>query len=160
MATATITDVRFLGLVPKSIIQVLQKYANDIKHSSGNENKFYALIDQLITASINRVITIQKTIQIMLSQKKHELASILKDETMSNITCQHGILVTLKHNPPTIPTLRIHHDKRVTQPNAEFFGRRVSSSGQCTVPIIKACAQDAIVRLCATSEHFSLSKLC
>jgi len=74
IATATITDVGYLGLFPKGILQVLQRYTQDVKRSTPTkENQLNKLIEKLITAFIYRPITIQKTIQIMLAKKKKDL---------------------------------------------------------------------------------------
>jgi hypothetical protein len=61
MVTATITDVGFMGLFPKQLLQILAKYANDIKKSNQDNDEFISLIDNLVTAFIYRPITMQKS---------------------------------------------------------------------------------------------------
>ncbi len=76
MANATITDVSFMRLFPKALLQILLQYANKIKRFNRDDNKFRALIDDLITAFIYRPITMQKIIQIMVVHKKNELQAL------------------------------------------------------------------------------------
>jgi hypothetical protein len=74
LATATIIDVGYLGLLPKGLIQVRQGYTQELKHArSMHEHRFMELTDKLITAFIYRPITIQKTIQIMLAKRMKDL---------------------------------------------------------------------------------------
>jgi hypothetical protein len=61
MVTATITDVGFMGLFSKQLLQIVAKYANDIKKSNQDNDKFISLIDNLVTAFIYRPITMQKS---------------------------------------------------------------------------------------------------
>jgi hypothetical protein len=74
--SATITDVGFLGLFPKSLLQILCQYAREVDKSGHNKDEFLTLVNKLITAFIYRPIIIQKTIQIMLSKMKN----IITDE--------------------------------------------------------------------------------
>jgi hypothetical protein len=74
LATATIIDVGYLGLLPKGLIQVLQGYTQELKHARlMHEHRFMELTDKLIMAFIHRPITIQKTIQIMLAKRMKDL---------------------------------------------------------------------------------------
>jgi len=67
---ATIMDVGYLGLFPKSMLQTLLQYTRHLTNN-GKEKRFYtALIDNLITAFIYRPITIQNVIQIMMVKEK------------------------------------------------------------------------------------------
>jgi len=84
MASATITDVGFLGLFSKALVKVLSGYTRAIKQSNQDEAKFQTLVDKLITAFIYRLITMQKTIQIMLSHKKNELLNLVKNASLSS----------------------------------------------------------------------------
>jgi hypothetical protein len=84
MASATITDVGFLGLFPKALVKVLSRYTRAIKQSNQDEAKFQTLVDKLLTAFIYRPITMQKTIQIMLSHKKNELLNLVKNASLSS----------------------------------------------------------------------------
>ena len=61
---ATIIDVTFLGLFPKSLLEVLRKYKNGLKQDAQPEFDF--LIRGLISAVIYRAITIQHIIQYLL----------------------------------------------------------------------------------------------
>ena len=62
--TATIIDVTFLGLFPKSLLEVLQKYKNGLKQDAQPEFDF--LIRGLVSAVIYRAITIQHIFQYLL----------------------------------------------------------------------------------------------
>jgi len=73
IATASITDVGYLGLFPKPILQTLYQYARDIKKFNQDNDEFIDLIDKLITAFLYRPITMQKTIQLMIAEKKKSL---------------------------------------------------------------------------------------
>jgi hypothetical protein len=76
IATATITDVEYLGLFPKPTLQTLYQYARDIKKFNQDNNKFTILIDKLITAFLYRPIIMQKTIQLMIADKKKSLCMV------------------------------------------------------------------------------------
>jgi hypothetical protein len=73
IATATITDVGYLGLFPKPILQTLYQCARDIKKFNQDNDEFMGLIDKLITAFLYRPITMQKNIQLMITEKKKSL---------------------------------------------------------------------------------------
>jgi hypothetical protein len=73
IASTTIADVSFLGFFPKKLLQILQKYANEIKRFNQDSGDFISLIDNLVTAFIYRAITLQKIIRMMIAKKKAEL---------------------------------------------------------------------------------------
>ena len=73
IATATITDVGYLGLFPKSILKMLHQYAREIGRFNQDKGEFMTLIDKLLTAFIYRPITIQKMIQLMITKKKKSI---------------------------------------------------------------------------------------
>jgi len=91
LATATIIDVGYLGLLPKGLIQVLQDYTQELKQArSTHECRFMELMDKLITAFIYRPITIQKTIQIMLAKRMQDLENAPQPPNNNNRpTAQH-----------------------------------------------------------------------
>ena len=71
MATATIIDVRFMGLFPKALLRVLRTYSQNVRRTSPNKQQtFEALTNALISAFIYRTITMQQVIQIMLAKEK------------------------------------------------------------------------------------------
>jgi len=80
IASATITDIGFLGLFPKSLLQTLYRYAKKIEKNSNEKNEFLTLIEKLITAFIYRPITLQKIIQILISNKKSEIQNEHQNE--------------------------------------------------------------------------------
>jgi hypothetical protein len=61
VSSATITDVGSTGLFPKSILQKLYQYAQEIERFQQDKGDFMLLIDNLITAFIYRLLTIKKT---------------------------------------------------------------------------------------------------
>jgi len=68
IASATITDVGFLGLFPIKIFQELRRYAKEVEHCTPAEStEFLHLFDQLICSFIYRPITIQKIIHFLIS---------------------------------------------------------------------------------------------
>jgi hypothetical protein len=73
--TATIIDMGFIGLFPKTILYILHQYANTIKRTFNEEDSksFIKLMENLLTAFIYRPVVIQKVIQLMLChyKKKH-----------------------------------------------------------------------------------------
>jgi len=73
IASATITDIGFLGISPKALLQVLYRYANKIEKNNNGKNEFVTLIEKLITAFMYRSITLQKTVHIFISSKKSEI---------------------------------------------------------------------------------------
>jgi hypothetical protein len=71
IARATISDLCFLGLFPKSLFQALCKYKLIIKKiDEYKSGKFRTHIDALTTAIIYHPITMQKVIQIMLTHHR------------------------------------------------------------------------------------------
>jgi hypothetical protein len=71
LAKATITDVGFMGLFPKGLLQVIQSYHREIKRTqSTNEATFRSLSDKLITAFLYRPITLQKKIRFCSPKRK------------------------------------------------------------------------------------------
>ena len=73
IAAATIIDVGYLGLLPKSILQVLIDYSYQIKRDNQDDNEFAQLRDKFVTAFVYRPITMQKVIQLMIAKEKQEL---------------------------------------------------------------------------------------
>ncbi len=64
---ATITDMNFLGLFPKSLLEVLRRYASNVKKESGIQDfdAFTSLIQKLISAVIYRPIDGTTNIRIL-----------------------------------------------------------------------------------------------
>jgi hypothetical protein len=85
MERATITDVGFLGLFPKPILEVLHIYNREVKKDSNDSDTFTSLIDKLISAFIYRPIMLQKTIQLMIVQKKKQLAKDNNTDPLRNV---------------------------------------------------------------------------
>jgi hypothetical protein len=85
MERATITDVGFLGLFPKPILEVLHTYNREVKKDSNDSDTFTSLIDKLILAFIYRPIMLQKTIQLMIVQKKKQLAKDNNTDPLRNV---------------------------------------------------------------------------
>jgi len=80
IASTTITDIGFLGLFPKSLLQILYRYANKIENHNNDKDEFVTLIEKLITAFIYRPVTLQKIIQILISSKKSEIQNEQQNE--------------------------------------------------------------------------------
>jgi hypothetical protein len=80
VSSATITDVGSTVLFPKSILQKLYQYAQEIERFQQDKGDFMLLIDNLITAFIYRLITIQKVIQLMLTTKKDSLSVAIQED--------------------------------------------------------------------------------
>jgi hypothetical protein len=69
LALATITDVAFLGLFPKQLLQILHRYTYTIQSPSHKE-QYQQLVYMLITSFVYRPIILQKVIHIMLAKQK------------------------------------------------------------------------------------------
>jgi hypothetical protein len=69
LALATITDVAFLGLFPKQLLQIVHRYTYTIQSPSHKE-QYQQLVYMLITSFVYRPIILQKVIHIMLAKKK------------------------------------------------------------------------------------------
>jgi hypothetical protein len=67
VAQATVTDVGFLGLFPKKILQELRNYAREIETENESNDDFIHLMNQLLHTFLYRPITIQKSIQILMA---------------------------------------------------------------------------------------------
>jgi len=127
MANATITDVSFMGLFPKALLQILLQYANEIKWLNRDDNKFRTLIDDLITAFIYRPITMQTIIQIMVVHKKNELQAL----DSQNLTTPSIVLLMVLVDRRQMPTLITNAEAQkqlefVRQINAEYYVLRGS----------------------------------
>jgi len=86
VASATITDVGFLGLFPKSLLQILYQYAREVDKSGHSKDEFKTLVNKLVTAFMYRPIIIQKIIQMMLSKMK----DIIMEENHENPTIDNS----------------------------------------------------------------------
>jgi hypothetical protein len=85
IATATITDVGFLGLFPKQIYQTLLHYSREMERCSATFGKeIMKLIDNIIATFVNRPVTMQKVINILLAQYKNQLAKTEREDEISN----------------------------------------------------------------------------
>jgi hypothetical protein len=73
--SATITEMGFIGLFPKAILDVLHHYTRDIRKTSSVKecNSFIKLIEHLLTAFIYRPVVMQKVIQLMLCKQKKQI---------------------------------------------------------------------------------------
>lgn len=77
IATATITDVSFMGLFPKLVYQALKHYE---KMHPTQADEYKHLMEDLISAFVYRPITIQKVIHILISRKQGDLAQFDEEE--------------------------------------------------------------------------------
>jgi hypothetical protein len=109
IARATISDLCFFSLFPKNLFQALRKYELMIKrfdeHKSG---PFRSLIDALNTAIIYRPITMQKVIQIMLTQHRSTSESIEKDAYNVHTETHSGAESTINSGLSSIETTTDH----------------------------------------------------
>ena len=122
IAQATVTDVGFLGLFPKKILQELRAYARDIEKAKESNDEFIHLMNQLLHTFLYRSITVQKTIQILMSGFKDYLNRLdeQRSKTDSGTTCEEATTVATTtqtspeeppHPPPPVPsTLADNHD--------------------------------------------------
>jgi hypothetical protein len=79
IATATITDVGFLGLFPKKIFQELRRYAKKVeKDTPTASSEFQTLFDRLIDAFVLRPVTIQKIIHMLIAKHKEGIEKLAK----------------------------------------------------------------------------------
>jgi hypothetical protein len=74
MATVTIIDIGFMGLFPKSFMQILTTYTQELKQSiSQTVHEFQRLTEIFVSAFIYRPITLQQVIQIILAHERKQL---------------------------------------------------------------------------------------
>jgi hypothetical protein len=71
IATASITEVSFIGLFPKQIYHVLRSYG---KQHPAIAAEFNNLIEDLISAFVYQPLTMQKVIHILIARQKEILA--------------------------------------------------------------------------------------
>jgi len=125
IARATISDLCFFSLFPKNLFQALRKYVLMIKrfdeHKSG---QFRTLIDALTTAIIYHPITMQKVIQIMLTQHKSTLESIEKDANNVHTETHSGAESTINSGLSSIETTTDHIE---SQSQAEMLCLKMSN---------------------------------
>jgi len=128
MAKATITDLIYLGLIPKDLIHEMQSYAQGIRTSQSDDDKntFLRLIDQLITAIIYRPATMQKVIQIMLTKEKQDIEMECSGY-MNNTNTQDSSETAGRSSRDTIP------------PNNNLRDNQISQTPPHTLPVRKAC---------------------
>jgi hypothetical protein len=111
--------------IPKNLFQALRKYVLMIKrfdeHKSG---QFRTLIDALTTAIIYHPITMQKVIQIMLTQHKSTLESIEKDANNVHTETHSGAESTINSGLSSIETTTDHIE---SQSQAEMLCLKMSN---------------------------------
>jgi len=90
ISTATITDVGFLGLFPKRILQVIHQYEKGSQENTTAEiaePTFSILLNELISAFVYRPIMMEKIIHILIAGKREELNALNNDQnSMTTIT--------------------------------------------------------------------------
>jgi len=125
VASANITDVGFLGLFPKSLLQILYQYAREVDKSGHNKDEFLTLVNKLVTAFIYRPIVIQKTTQIMLSKMKniimeenHEIPTIDNNNESTEFASSESI-----GNTPCA--------RQILSPQAEIHVKRICHANKC-----------------------------
>jgi len=86
IASATITDVGFLGFFPKLIFLALRRCDTEIQRFSAvNITEFKSLVDNLIAAFFYRPIAIQKVIHILLAKHKSMLTNTAINDNEENL---------------------------------------------------------------------------
>jgi hypothetical protein len=100
---ATITDMNFLGLFPKSLLEVLRRYASNVKKESGIQDfdAFTSLIQKLISAVIYRPIVVQKVIQLLLTKEKLHLEQFTNEAGNSQNNANTSQCVNTTTTPST-----------------------------------------------------------
>jgi len=69
MPSQKIIDIGFLGLFPKKIYHALHKYGRELERVNTTASyDYFKLVDNLITAFIYRLLTVQKVVHILLAQ--------------------------------------------------------------------------------------------
>lgn len=112
--SATITDVNFLGLFPKSSLSVLRSYKNQLKKDLPSD--FNKLIAGLIPTVIYWPLTIQRIIHYILAAIKLQIENDCKQRQLStdtNTDLSEAPLPTpsTKSKPTNTPSLKICHAK-------------------------------------------------
>jgi hypothetical protein len=83
LASATIIDVNFLGLFPKSLLSVLRSYKNTLPKDI--QTDFESLIAKLVNAFIYRPITIQRIIHYVIAAIKSQIETDCKQRESTMI---------------------------------------------------------------------------
>lgn len=121
ISSATITDVGFLGLFPKPLLQILNHYTRKMEKDNqacSDSSEFKILIDILITAFIYRPITLQKIIKMLIASMKQKLTAAekrLDDDQNTNATDTNADNLSthrpiIQSPPSTVqPLLRVCH---------------------------------------------------
>jgi hypothetical protein len=78
---ATIIDINFLGLFPKSLLVVLQTYKHGL--SQNKQDDFDLLISRLLSTFIYRPIVMQKNIHYLTSKMKLTIAENWKEREVA-----------------------------------------------------------------------------
>ena len=97
-ATATITDIGFLGMIPKPILKELRRHSRELKNLNQDFTSFDVLIEKLICAFLYRPITVQKIINTLLTKYKDNLQKFDNDTT-SGIAEDNGSQPTFPATP-------------------------------------------------------------
>ena len=80
-ATATITDIGFLGPIPKQILRELRRHSRELKNLNQDFASFDQLIEKFICAFLYRPITVQKIINTLLAKYEDNLKQFDTDTT-------------------------------------------------------------------------------
>ena len=92
VATATVTDVAFLGFFPKRIYQELRRCAREIENSTPTEGpEFKTLFNELIDAFIRRSVMIQRVIHMLIAKQRQGLEKLAKRREAAALSSSNGI---------------------------------------------------------------------
>ena len=118
IATASITEVSFIGLFPKQIYHVLRSYG---KQHPAIAAEFNNLIEDLISAFVYRPLTMQKVVHILIARQKEILAqyeeddeqasSRLNDDSACNEQSMENTQQTEAQNAPSNSSQTQHHEQ-------------------------------------------------
>jgi hypothetical protein len=139
-ATATITDVGFLGLFPKPVLRELQRYARELKNLNQDVDTFDMLLEKLVGAFIYRAIRIQKIIHIMLARVKDSLEAFEKEQDTDDPSHGHDITSVSTSVTQTTP---------LPQPSPP--AKRKCYGTKCRILQVKGIIPDAM--LCTANRN-------
>lgn len=136
ITTAAITDVAFLGFLPKMIFQTLCRYEIEIQRCSAEKSTEFRLFEDLITSFVYRPILMQKIIHILLAQHRECLSAAGCDQEDNNDST--SIL-----NDPT--SQNIQGDTNVDTPETTMPLRRKCFASKCRLLWAKGVLQQYMV---------------
>jgi hypothetical protein len=150
IATATVVDVCFLGIMPKTIFEAMRKYGHNIDSHKTSETyqEFQALVDKLIYAIVYCPVTIQKTIHILIAKHRLTLDELDQDHVIATPAHDNTNNLISEDTPP----LTAAKTETETCPSIEESKRNVCHAIKCRILYAKGIIRRPMM-LCSTGRN-------